>query len=144
MGNNCCGHNEDKKETGCCGGHEEKHEHQGCCGGHSHDSHEGCCGGHDHHDHGDEGCGCGCGEHEAMFVELEDEEGNVTQCEIVDGFLFEENEYALVQNPDDGSIYLFKVVGDDEVGELVVPEDEEYDAAKAYYEELLSKEYNEN
>ncbi len=145
MGNNCCGHNEDKKETGCCGGHEENHENQGCCGGHSHDSHEGCCGGHDHHhDHEDEGCGCGCGEHESMFVELEDEEGNVTQCEIVDGFLFEENEYALVQNPDDGSIYLFKVVGDDEVGELVVPEDEEYDAAKAYYEELLSKENNEN
>ncbi|WP_346913643.1 DUF1292 domain-containing protein [Clostridium sp.] len=130
MGNNCCGHNEDKKETGCCGGH-------------SHDSHEGCCGGHDH-DHDHEECGCGCGEHEAMFVELEDEEGNVTQCEIVDGFLFEENEYALVQNPDDGSIYLFKVVGDDEVGELVVPEDKEYDAAKAYYEELLANENSEN
>jgi len=88
MGNNCCGNNEDKKETGCCGGHEQE-------------SHECCCGGHDHeHDH--EECGCGCGEHEAMFVELEDEEGNVTQCEIGDGFLFEENEYALVQNPDDG------------------------------------------
>ena len=146
MGNNCCGHNEDKKEKGCCGGHEEKHEHHGCCGGHE-DKHEhqGCCGGHDHgHDHDHEECGCGCGEHEAMFVELEDEEGNVTECEIVDGFLFEENEYALVQNPDDGSIYLFKVVGDDEVGELVVPEDKEYDAAKAYYEELLSKEYSEN
>jgi hypothetical protein len=143
MGNNCCGHNEDKKETGCCGGHEEKHEHQGCCGEHSHDSHEGCCGGHEHNHDGEE-CGCGCGEHEAMFVELEDEEGNVTQCEIVDGFLFEENEYALVQNPDDGSIYLFKVVGDDEVGELVVPEDKEYDAAKAYYEELLANENSEN
>ncbi len=130
MGNNCCGNNEDKKETGCCGGHEQE-------------SHECCCGGHDHeHDH--EECGCGCGEHEAMFVELEDEDGNVTQCEIVDGFLFEENEYALVQNPDDGSIYLFKVVGDDEVGELVVPEDSEYDAAKAYYEELLANENSEN
>ncbi len=130
MGNNCCGNNEDKKETGCCGGHEQE-------------NHECCCGGHDHeHDH--EECGCGCGEHEAMFVELEDEEGNVTQCEIVDGFLFKENEYALVQNPDDGSIYLYKVVGDDEVGELVVPEDAEYDAAKAYYEELLANENSEN
>ena len=79
-----------------------------------------------------------------MFVELEDENGNVMECEIVDGFLFEENEYALVQNPEDGSIYLFKVVGDDEVGELVVPEDEEYDAARAYYEELLAKENEEN
>ncbi len=130
MGNNCCGNNEDKKETGCCGGHEQE-------------SHECCCGGHDH-EHEHEECGCGCGDHEAMFVELEDEEGNVTQCEIVDGFLFEENEYALVQNPDDGSIYLYKVVGDDEVGELVVPEDSGYDAAKAYYEELLANENSEN
>lgn len=129
MGNNCCGNNEDKKETGCCGGHD--HGHEGCCGGHDNE-----------HDH--EECGCGCGEHESMFVELEDENGNVAQCEVVDGFLFEEKEFALVQNPDDGSIYLFKVVGDDEVGELVVPEDEEYDAAKAYYEETIANENSEN
>jgi len=45
-----------------------------------------------------------------------------------------------VQNPDDGSIYLFKVVGDEEVGELVVPEDEEYEAARAYYEQLIESE----
>ncbi len=138
MENNCCGNNEDKKETGCCGGHD--HEAEGCCGGHDHD-HEGCCGGHNHEG---EDCGCGCGEHESMFVELEDENGNVTQCEVVDGFLFEEKEFALVQNPDDGSIYLFKVVGDDEVGELVVPEDEEYDAAKAYYEQNIVNGNNEN
>lgn len=130
MGSNCCGNDENKKQGGCCGGHED----QGCgCGGHEHN-----------HDHEDCGCGCGCGEHESMFVELEDEDGNVMNCEIVDGFLFKENEYALVQNPDDGSIYLFKVVGDDEVGELVVPEDEEYDAAKAYYEELIARENEEN
>ncbi len=54
--------------------------------------------------------------------------------------MYNENEYALVQNPEDGAIYLFKVVGDDEVGELVVPEDEEYEAAKAYYEELITQE----
>ncbi|MEG0132525.1 MAG: DUF1292 domain-containing protein [Clostridium sp.] len=155
MGNKCCGHSEDKKETGCCGGHNHEEAHEGCCGGHNHEeSHEGCCGGHNHeeshegccggHDHEEEGCGCGCGEHESMFVELEDEEGNVTSCEIVDGFLFKENEYALVQNPDDGSIYLFKVVGDDEVGELVVPEDDEYDEARAYYEETIANETNEN
>ncbi|MEG1255975.1 DUF1292 domain-containing protein [Clostridium sp.] len=144
MGNKCCGHNEDKKETACCGGHDHEESHEGCCCGNNHeDNHEGCCGGHDH-DHQDDECGCGCGEHESMFVELEDEEGNVTQCEVVDGFLFEENEYALVQNPDDGSIYLFKVVGDDEVGELVVPEDDEYDAARAYYEQTIANENSEN
>lgn len=144
MGNNCCGHDDNKEKVGCCGGHNHSEESQGCCGGHDHDhDHEGCCGGHDHEN---EGCGCGCGdhEHEAMFVELEDENGNVMECEVVDGFLFEENEYALVQNPDDGSIYLFKVVGDDEIGELVVPEDEEYDAARAYYEKMLEQENSEN
>lgn len=119
MGNNCCGH-DDKEKAGCCGGHD--------------------------HDHNNEGCGCGCAEHEheAMFVELEDENGNVMECEVVDGFLFEETEYALVQNPDDGSIYLFKVVGDDEVGELVVPEDDEYDKARAYYESLIEQSNEEN
>lgn len=132
MGSNCCGHDDNKEKTGCCGGH-------------GHEGHEGCCGGHGHdHNHDHEGCGCADHEHEAMFVELEDENGNVMECEVVDGFLFEENEYALVQNPDDGSIYLFKVVGDDEVGELVVPEDEEYDAARAYYEKMLEQENVEN
>jgi len=105
-----------------------------------------CCGEEQQHDHKEGDCGCGCGcddhghDHEALVVDLEDENGNVIQCEIVDGFLYEENEYALVQNPEDGSIYLFKVVGDDEVGELVVPEDEEYEAARAYYEQLIESE----
>ncbi len=119
---------EENKKGCCCGSNEEKE--QGCCGGHNHHEHE--------HDH--EGCGCGCGDHETLTVELEDENGNVIQCEIIDGFMFNDNEYALVQNPDDGSIYLFKVVGDDEVGELVVPDDEEYDAARAYYEGLIENE----
>ncbi|MGG7163908.1 DUF1292 domain-containing protein [Clostridium ihumii] len=78
--------------------------------------------------------GCGCEDHEVLTVALEDEEGNSIICEIVDGFVFENNEYALVQNPEDDSVYLFKVVGDDEIGELVVPEDDEYNAARAYYE----------
>lgn len=112
---------EENKNGCCCGGnHEHEHEH--------------------HHGEGDCGCGCHDHEHEALIVDLEDENGNTIQCEIVDGFLFEENEYALVQNPDDGSIYLFKVVGDEEVGELVVPEDEEYEAARAYYEQLIESE----
>lgn len=116
----------EENKKGCCCGHNEEKEHE-CCGGHNHD-----------HDH--EECGCGCGEHETLTVELEDENGNVIQCEIVDGFMYNDNEYALVQNPDDGSIYLFKVVGDDEVGELVVPEDDEYEAAREYYEGLIEKE----
>ena len=122
--------NEDKNASCGCGSHENDQENEGCgCGGHEHaDMNEGCgCGGHDHkHDSDHEGCDCGCGEGEALTVDLEDENGNVVPCEIVDGFTYKENEYALVQNPEDDSIYLFKVIGDDETGELVIPEDEEF------------------
>lgn len=95
------------------------------------------CGGEHEHEHE---CSCGCGEHEPIIVELEDEKGNVVKCQVVDGFVFEENEYALVQNPNDESVYLFKVVGEDEQGELVVPEDEEFNKATAYYEKMLESE----
>ena len=128
--------NEEKKPSCGCGGHENDHENEGCgCGGHDHGN-EGCgCG-------ENEGCGsgCGCGEGEALTVDLEDENGNVVPCEIVDGFTYKDNEFALVQNPEDDSIYLFKVIGDDETGELVIPEDEEFAEVTAYYEELIKNE----
>ena len=132
--------NEDKKTScgceendGCgCGSNEHSHENEGCgCGGHEHE-----------HEHESDGCGCGCGEGEgeALTVDLEDENGNVVPCEIVDGFTFKDNEYALVQNPEDDSIYLFKVIGDDETGELIIPEDEEFAEVTAYYEEMIKTE----
>ncbi|MBU3091496.1 DUF1292 domain-containing protein [Clostridium sp. CM028] len=134
--------NEDKKTScGCgCGDHEQDQENKGCgCGGHEHDENEGCgCGGHEHDEN--EGCGCGCGEGEALTVDLEDENGNIVPCEIVDGFTYKDNEFALVQNPEDDSIYLFKVIGDEETGELVIPEDEEFAEVTAYYEELIKSE----
>jgi uncharacterized protein YrzB (UPF0473 family) len=102
---------------------------------------EGGC--HDHdHDHDHEGCGCGCGEHEheSLIVDLEDENGNLVSCEVVDGFEYKDNEYVLVQNPNDGSMYLFKVIGEGEEGELVIPEDEEFDEVSAYYESLMEEE----
>lgn len=121
-----CGCNEDENEIvneGCgC----ESNENEGCgCGGHEHDA---------------EDCGCGCGEGEALTVDLEDENGNIVPCEIVDGFTYKDNEFALVQNPEDDSIYLFKVVGDEETGELVIPEDEEFAEVTAYYEEMIKNE----
>ncbi|MFD3157542.1 DUF1292 domain-containing protein [Haloimpatiens sp. FM7330] len=89
-----------------------------------------------------ENCECGCDheQHNPIFVELEDEKGNVVQCEVVDGFVYKENEYAIVQNPEDGVVYLFKVVGEDEeVGELVVPNDEEFEEVRSYYEQLVEE-----
>ncbi len=133
---------ENKKETECgCGCAEEnaKEKQCGCNEEHSHNHGEECgCG--EEHAHGDgEKCGCGCNDHEALVVELEDEHGDTVSCEVIDGFTYNDAEYALVQNPKDDSVYLFKVVGEGEEGELVVPEDEEFDAATAYYESTLEK-----
>lgn len=96
------------------------------------------CGGHDHND--EHGCDCGCGEHEHLMVDLEDEDGNSVSCEVIDGFEYKDNEYAIVQHPENGSIFLFKVVGEGEEGELVIPDDEEFEEVSAYYEQLMAEE----
>ena len=98
---------------------------------------EGCgCGhGHDHDSHGcGENCGCGEHEHEHFVVDLEDDNGNVLSCPIVDAFEFEENEYVLAQNPEDESVYLFRST---EEGELIVPEEAEFDKVTEYYTNVL-------
>jgi len=115
--NSACGDN-----CGCdCGGHEHEHEHA----------------------HGHDGCDCGCGDEEAMIVDLENENGEIVPCEVVDEFTYNEQPYVLVQNPEDGSMYLFKVVGEGEEGELIVPDDDEFKQASAYYEQLMEEEENE-
>ena len=100
---------------------------------------EGCGCGHDH-DHDSHGCGenCGCGEHEHehFVVDLEDDNGNVLSCPIVDAFEFEENEYVLAQNPEDESVYLFRST---EEGELIVPEEAEFDKVTEYYTNVLAE-----
>ncbi|OFI06528.1 hypothetical protein CLOACE_10280 [Clostridium acetireducens DSM 10703] len=101
------------------------------------------CGcGEENHECHDEHCGCGCGEetHEAIMVDLEDENGNTVPCEVVDGFRYKDTDYVLVQNPEDESVYLFKIVGEGEEGELVIPDDQEFEEASAYYEELTGEE----
>lgn len=95
------------------------------------------CGcGHDHnHEHEHEGCGCGCGHdhEEALVIDLEDENGNVVSCPVIDSFEYEGNEYLLTQNPEDESVYMFKIVNE----ELVVPEEEEFNKVAEYYNEVL-------
>ncbi|QAT41676.1 DUF1292 domain-containing protein [Clostridium sp. JN-9] len=114
----------------------EKLHDCGC--GHDHDEHECGCG-HDHDEHENCGCGCDCGEGDALTVELEDENGNLVQCEVVDGFEYKDSEYALVQHPN-GEVYLFKVVGEGDAGELVVPDDAEFEEVSKHYESLLESE----
>ena len=120
----------DKELKECCGGHDHNHGEEGCCGGHD-------------HKHGEEGCGCGHDhdhdhEHyETMVVDLEKEDGTTVTCEIVDAFEYKENGYALVFNPEEEAVYLFKEVGEE--GELEVPEEEEFNEVTKYYEENIAK-----
>ena len=104
---------------------EERHKND-------HHHHEELCGcGHDHDEHG-----CGCEEHESFVIDLEDDNGNVISCPIIDAFEFEEKEYVLAQSPEDDSVYLFRADGE----ELVVPEEEEFDRVATYYnDELVEK-----
>ena len=127
-------------EEGCDCGHNHVEE-EGCDCGHNHEGEEGCDCGHNHED----ACGCGCEHNEQgnMIVDLEDENGNIVPCEIVDGFNFKDNEYVLVQNPEDGSTYLFKVQGEGDNGELIIPEDDEFEEVSAYYEGLSDEEEEE-
>ncbi|SHJ69082.1 Protein of unknown function [Hathewaya proteolytica DSM 3090] len=101
------------------------------------------CENHEEHDH-ECGCCCGCGEEEleVMQVELEDENGNPILCDVIDGFDYKDKEYAVLLNPEDESYYIFKVEGneDDDMGELVVPSEEEFNEVKDYYENLLASE----
>ncbi|MFL0197070.1 DUF1292 domain-containing protein [Clostridium sp. WILCCON 0269] len=95
------------------------------------------CENHEHDEVHD--CDCGCEDHENLVVDLEDENGNLVSCEIIDEFEYKNKQYVLVQNPENDSVYLFKAeMGDDEQ-ELVIPEDEEFEEVSAYYAELVEK-----
>lgn len=89
------------------------------------------------HDHDHEGCGCGEHEHEHMVVDLEDDNGNVISCPIIDAFEYEGEEYVLAQDPEGDSIYLFRAT---EEGELVVPDEAEFDKVADYYSNVLADE----
>lgn len=119
-----------KTTTFLKGGIEMSEELNKCGCGHDHEG-EGCGCGHDH-----ENEGCGCGEHESFVIDLEDDNGNVVSCPIIDAFEFEEKEYVLAQSPEDDSVYLFRADGE----ELVVPDEEEFDKVATYYnDELVEK-----
>ena len=101
-----------------------------CCGD------EGCGCNHDH-DHDHEGCGCGEHEHDHFVVDLEDDNGNIISCPIVDAFEFDGQEYILAQNTEDESVYLFRSQED---GELVVPDEAEFDKVAEHYSNVLANE----
>lgn len=89
----------------------------------------------------DENCDC-CSHDDEDTVELEDENGNIVKCQIIDSFAYENTEYVLVQNSENQEVYLFKVkVNEDKnINELEVPNDEEFKSASEYYEKLMEEE----
>ncbi|HCL4438340.1 hypothetical protein ACP49_15025 [Clostridium botulinum] len=116
----------DEKINSCgCG---EVEENCGCgCG--CDDNHE------EHHEH----CGCGCGDEEAgetILVDLQDENGNNVTCEVIDEFDYKDKTYALVQNPENDSVYLFREESQGDEVELVNPDENEFEEVTAYYETL--------
>ena len=64
---------------------------------------------------------------------------NVVSCPVIDSFDFEEKEYVLAKNPEDDSVYMFRVEGEDGQ-ELVVPDEAEFDKVAKYYDEVLTQE----
>jgi len=120
LNKNCS--NQDEKECNC--GHD--HEKREC---NCENDDEGCNCGHDHED-------CDCEHDDDFVIDLEDDNGNLVSCPIIDTFEFEGNEYLLAQSPEDDSVYMFKSVGE----EMVVPEEEEFNKVATYYnEELVGK-----
>lgn len=101
---------------------------------HNHEEEHNCSCGHEHHHEHGEDCGCGEGHHEHFVIDLEDDKGNVISCPIIDAFEFEENEYILAQDPNEDSVYLFRAT---ESGELIVPDEDEFDRASKFYSEDL-------
>ncbi|MCL2322544.1 MAG: DUF1292 domain-containing protein [Oscillospiraceae bacterium] len=76
-------------------------------------------------------------EFEPLLVDLEDEDGNIVSCEVIDSFDYNENQYIIVLNPKDDSNYLFKAIGDSDEPDLIVPEDDEFDEVVKYYDSLV-------
>ena len=77
---------------------------------------------------------------DTLFIDLEDENGNMISCPVVDQFEYEEKVYVLAQSPDpeDDSLYIFRVEGEGENAEVVYLDEEEFDRVATYYEEELA------
>lgn len=85
---------------------------------------------HDHdHDHDHE-------DFDVQEVELVDDDGTVTKFIIDDWFEFEDNQYAVLVSEDEEDAVLFRVEENGEEMNFITPDEEEFDRAAQYYEEL--------
>jgi ABC-type Zn2+ transport system substrate-binding protein/surface adhesin len=123
--------------NGCeCGREGEEKESCGC--GHDHEHH--------HHDH-DHECGCGHDhdheEGETLVVDFEDENGNIVSFDVVDSFEYtgsdeslKNNVYALIQDPNDDSVFLMKADTDESL--IPVEDENEFEIVSKFYQDELA------
>ena len=82
---------------------------------------------------------------EQNFVELCDEEGNVTKCEVYDVVDFEEKTYALLLPIEDGSeedpeLILLEYIEEGEEGFFQnIDDEDEFERVSAYIESLVDE-----
>ena len=82
---------------------------------------------------------------EQNYVELCDEEGNVTKCEVYDVVDFEEKTYALLlplddENEEDPELILLEYVEEGEEGYFQnIDDEEEFDRVSEYIESLAEE-----
>ncbi len=83
----------------------------------------------DQHDHDHE-------DFELQEVELIDEDGTTTRFIIDDWFEFEGSQYAVLVNDDEDDAVLFRVEEEGEEMNFLTPDEDEFERAAQYYEEL--------
>ena len=82
---------------------------------------------------------------EQNFVELCDEEGNVTKCEVYDVIDFEEKTYALLlpledENEEDPELILLEYIEEGEEGYFQnIDDEEEFERVSEYIESLADE-----
>lgn len=76
------------------------------------------------------------------MITLLDDEGNEVECEVIDMFEYDENEYVVLLPVDEEDPYILRVDKDDEGNEIfaVIEDDEEFEKVAEAYDELLGEE----
>lgn len=75
------------------------------------------------------------------MITLQDEEGNEIECEIIEWFEFEDNEYIVLLPEGEEELNILRVDKDDEGNEVyaVIENDDEFDRVAEAYDELLGE-----
>lgn len=78
------------------------------------------------------------------MITLLDDEGNEVECEVIDLFEFDEQEYVVLLPVDEEDPYILRVDKEEDGSEVfaVIEDDEEFEKVAEAYDELLGEEEN--